>query len=339
MFGQPVTPGQPDEGPATGISVVMPIRDEERYLRDAVRRVLDQHYPGELEILLAVAPSQDDTHRIAEELAADEPRVTVLDNPSGFTPAGLNIAIRAARFPVVVRVDGHGELSEGYLATAVRLLEETGAANVGGVMDARGTNPLSEAVAAAYNSPLGLGGGGFHLAETPAGPAETVFLGAFRRDVLLEVGAFDETMHRAQDWELNYRLRKAGHLVYFSPELSVVYRPRDSYRALAKQFFTTGQWRRVVVRRYPETATPRYLAPPLTVLGVGAGVVGGLLGLALRSRLLTLLLVAPAVYLGFLMAATAAAPGISRAARIRLPVVLAIMHLAWGAGFIRGPRR
>lgn len=320
----------------SSISVIMPIRNEERYLRDAVQRVLDQGYPGELEILLAVAPSEDRTHEIAEELAAAEPRIVVLDNPSGYTPAGLNLAIRAARHPIVVRVDGHGELSEGYLDTVVRVLEETGAANVGGLMDARGSTPLSEAVAAAYNSRLGLGGGGFHLAQTPAGPAETVFLGAFRRDVLLEVGAYDETMHRAQDWELNYRLRKAGHVVYFTPELRVIYRPRDSYRALVRQFFTTGQWRRVVVRRYPETASLRYLAPPLTVLGVGTGLLGGLLGLALRSRVLTALPVAPAVYAAFLAAATVSVPHLSPAARLRLPLVLAIMHLAWGAGFIKG---
>lgn len=205
------------------VSVVMPVRNEEKHLRAAVARVLDQDYPGELELILAVGPSDDDTRRIADELASADPRVVVLDNPTGYTPAGLNIAIRHASNGVVVRVDGHGELSPGYIETAARLLGETGAANVGGLMDARGTGPLSEAVAAAYNSRLGLGGGGFHLADTPAGPADTVFLGVFRKDVLLDIGGFDETLHRAQDWELNYRLRRAGHLVHFSPDLRVVY--------------------------------------------------------------------------------------------------------------------
>ncbi|SHJ15055.1 Glycosyltransferase like family 2 [Tessaracoccus bendigoensis DSM 12906] len=320
----------------TSVSVVMPVRNEERHLRAAVQRVLDQHYPGDLELILAVGPSEDRTRQIADEAAALDPRVIVLDNPTGYTPAGLNIAIAAARHPIVVRVDGHGELSPDYIATAVDLIEATGAANVGGLMDARGSSPLSEAVAAAYNSRLGLGGGGFHLAETPAGPADTVFLGVFRKEALREIGGFDETLHRAQDWELNYRLRNAGHTVYFSPELRVVYRPRDSYRALVRQFFTTGQWRREVARRHPDTVSLRYLAPPAAVAGMSVGIVGGLLGLILRNRFLTALFVAPLLYLAFLAAATVSIPGLSAGARLRLPLVLAIMHIAWGAGFIRG---
>ena len=320
----------------SSVSVVMPVRDEERHLRAAVQGVLDQGYPGELELILSVGPSKDRTHEIAEQIAAEDPRVVVLDNPTGYTPAGLNVALAAASHPIVVRVDGHGELSDGYISTAVRLLEETGAANVGGLMDARGTSPLSEAVAAAYNSKFGLGGGGFHLADTPAGPAETVFLGVFRRDVLREIGGFDESLHRAQDWELNYRLRQAGHTVYFSPDLRVVYRPRDSFGALARQFYRTGQWRREVIRRHPDTLSLRYLAPPLTVAGGAVGLLGGLLGLVLRSRILTAMLLAPALYLAFLTAATASMKGLRPAARLRLPAVLAVMHVAWGSGFLKG---
>lgn len=318
------------------ISVIMPVLDEEPYLRDAVARVLEQDYDGEVEVLLAVGPSKDRTREIADSLAAADPRVRVLDNPTGRTPAGLNIAIRAARHDIVVRVDGHGELSAGYLATVARLLESTGAANVGGLMDARGATPFQAAVAAAYNSPFGLGGGGFHLADTPAGPAKTVYLGAFRRSALLELGGYDETMYRVQDWELNHRLRQAGHLVYFSPELRVTYWPRSSLSALATQFFRTGQWRREVMRRHPETRSLRYLAPPVAVTGVAAGLLGGVTGLMTGRRWLTAMFLAPAAYLAFLVVATLTMPAPSLAARLRLPVVLATMHVCWGAGFLRG---
>ena len=320
------------------VSVVMPIRNEERHLRAAVERVIDQHYPGDLEVVLAVAPSEDRTADIAAELAAADPRIVVVDNPAGHTPVGLNLAIARAAHDIIVRVDGHGELSRDYIATAVRLLEETGAGNVGGLMDARGTGPLSEAVAAAYNSRFGLGGGGFHLADTPAGPADTVFLGVFRRTALADVGGFDETLQRAQDWELNYRLRTAGHLVYFSPALRVAYRPRDSFGALARQFYRTGQWRREVARRHPETLSLRYLAPPVAVSAMGAGIVGGIVGLVLRNRLLTGLFIVPLTYLLFQGVATATMTGLSPAARLRLPAVLATMHIAWGLGFLVGVR-
>lgn len=318
------------------VSVVMPIRNEEQHLRAAVERVLEQHYPGELEVVLSVAPSEDRTRAVATELADRDSRIVVVDNPTGFTPAGLNIAIATASHNIIVRVDGHGELNAGYITHAVQTLEDTGAANVGGLMDAQGRTPLEQAIASAYNSRVGLGGGGFHLSSTPAGPARTVFLGVFRREALADVGGFDETLHRAQDWELNHRLRLAGHVVWFTPELRVVYRPRSSIRALASQFFLTGRWRREVVRRHPETLSLRYLAPPVAVTGLALGTVGGLLGVLLRNRLLSALLVAPLMYLVFLGGATVTMRDLPPAARLRFPLVLAIMHVCWGVGFIRG---
>ena len=318
----------------------MPVRNEEPHLEAAVGRVLAQGYAGELEVVIAVGPSSDRTREIADSLAATDERIVVVDNPTGFTPAGLNLAIEAASHELIVRVDGHAELCPGYITTAVETLRATGAANVGGLMDAQGRTPFEQAVAAAYNSHLGLGGGGFHLAATPAGPADTVFLGVFRRDALKEVGGFDESLHRAQDWELNYRLRRAGHLVWFTPELRVVYRPRSSLRALAKQFHLTGRWRREVIRRHPETASRRYLAPPAAALGTGVGLGAGMTGVWLRRPWLAAMLAFPMLYLGFLVFATLTMRGVPAAARLRLPMVLATMHLAWGIGFLRGlPRR
>jgi succinoglycan biosynthesis protein ExoA len=319
------------------VSVIMPALNEERHLEGAIRRVLDQEYPGELEVIVAVGPSTDRTREIADALAATDSRVRVVDNPAARTPSALNLGIGAAQHKIIVRVDGHGELTDGYIQRAVELLEETGAANVGGVMDAQGTTPFEEAVATAYTTRLGLGGGAFHLAESPAAEAETVFLGVFRKDALIAVGGFDETMHRAQDWELNYRLRSSGHKIWFSPELRVTYRPRSTLRALMKQMYETGKWRRELVRRHPETATVRYLAPPMTLLAVLGGSVAGLLGVIVDSRLLRIGFLAPVGYLALIFGGSlATSRPMSAAARLRLPLVLAATHLAWGAGFLRG---
>jgi glycosyltransferase involved in cell wall biosynthesis len=315
----------------------MPVLNEERHLEAAIRRVLSQDYPGELEVIIAAGPSSDRTHEIAVGLSAADSRIRVVDNPAARTPAALNLGIAAAQHEIIVRVDGHGELTDGYIRRAVELLDETGAANVGGVMDAQGTTPFEEAVAVAYTTRLGLGGGAFHLADSPAAEAETVFLGVFRKDALVSVGGFDESMHRAQDWELNYRLRTNGHKIWFSPELRVTYRPRSTLRALIKQMYETGTWRREVVRRHPETATIRYLAPPLTLVGVLAGSAAGIIGVIFDSRLLRVGFLAPAGYLALIIGGSmAAARPTSVAARLRLPLVLVATHLAWGAGFLIG---
>src|SRR5438105_977258 len=131
---------------STPVSVIMPVRNEERHLAEAVRHVLAQDYPAGIEVVLAVGPSGDATARIARELAAADSRVTVVDNPSGRIPAANNAAIKASRFPIVARVDGHALIPPGYLKLAVRTLAETGADDVGGVMAAVGVTPFEQAV-------------------------------------------------------------------------------------------------------------------------------------------------------------------------------------------------
>ena len=320
-----------------GVSVVMPIRNEERHLRVAVGQVLEQDYPGELELVVALAPSTDRTEQIAEELAAQDGRVRVVRNPACITPAGLNAAIAEAKHQVIVRVDGHGILSPGYIQRAVELLEETGAANVGGMMAARGETPFEQAVARAYTRPLGLGGGRFHIGGEP-GPVDSVYLGVFRRDVLERLGAFDETFVRAQDWELNYRIRQAGETIWFSPELQVTYRPRRSLRDLARQFFDTGRWRRAVVRQHKGTMGLRYLAPPLAFAGCVVGVLAGVAGMATGVPWLLLGFCPPALYLiGVLVGAVPTGAGLPLGAKAWLPLAVVVMHLSWGAGFLFSP--
>lgn len=218
----------PAQSPA--VSVIMPVLNEERHLRNSVRHILEQEYDGEMEVVIALGPSTDRTDEIAAELVTEtadsaRARVQTVPNPTGRTPAALNAAIKASKHPVVVRVDGHGMLSPNYIATAVRLLEETGAQNVGGIMHAEGENDWERAVAAAMTSKIGVGNAAFHTGGE-AGPAETVYLGVFRRAALEQQGGYNEEFIRAQDWELNFRIREAGGQIWFSPELRVQYRPR-----------------------------------------------------------------------------------------------------------------
>jgi succinoglycan biosynthesis protein ExoA len=326
------------------VSVVMPVRDEEGHLADSVRHVLAQDYPGPLELVLSVGPSHDRTEQIARELAAGEPRITVVANPSGTIPAALNAAVRAARHSVIARVDGHAMLPTGYLSTAVALLAETGAADVGGIMAAEGVTTFEQAAAWGMTSKAGVGSAGWHTGGG-AGPADSVYLGVYRREAIEQAGGYDEGMLRAEDWELNYRIRARGDLIWFTPELRVTYRPRASVRRLASQYFHYGRWRRVVMREHPETASLRYLAPPAAAALAGLGLLAGLAGLAGIAAgapavgWLTTGLVIPLTYLAGIAAISAAlSRGVPAGVRARLPLVLCVMHMCWGTGFLTSPR-
>ncbi|SDQ88163.1 Glycosyltransferase, catalytic subunit of cellulose synthase and poly-beta-1,6-N-acetylglucosamine synthase [Thermostaphylospora chromogena] len=313
------------------ISVIMPVLNEERHLREAVRQVLNQAYDGPIEVVLAVGPSRDRTQEVADALAAEDPRVTVVPNPTGRTPNALNAAIAASRHQIVARVDGHAMLPADYLKVAVETLEETGADNVGGIMAAEGRTPFECAVARAMTSKLGVGGARFHTGGE-AGPADTVYLGVFRRSALDRVGGYDEHFLRAQDWEMNHRIRATGGLVWFQPRMRVSYRPRSTVRALAKQYFHYGRWRRVVAHTHQGTINMRYLAPPLAVLAMLAGV--------LISPFFWPGLLIPGAYaVGILAGSLVTGRGLAPAALVRLPIAYATMHISWGWGFLTSPRR
>ncbi|MCK2036300.1 glycosyltransferase family 2 protein [Microbacterium sp. SSW1-49] len=321
----------------------MPVLNERAYLQHAVESVLAQDLDGPAELVLALGPSTDGTTELARSLAAVDDRIRLVDNPAAHIPVGLNAAIRASRYPTIIRVDAHSELSPGYAARALRTLDRTGAANVGGVMHAEGRTPFQKAVARLYNSPVGLGGGAYHGGARES-EAESAYLGVMRRDVLDEVGLFDETIRRGEDWELNLRIRQAGHLVWFDPALSVTYWPRESWLRLARQFRATGAWRGELVRRFGRRNGLRFFAPPALVLIVAVAIVIGVLQLTgVLSG--TAALVAAAIYLplvayALLVFAVALAPG-GGGVRQRLwtLLVLPTMHLAWGFGFLGGVLR
>ncbi|MEN9906367.1 MAG: hypothetical protein RL475_565 [Actinomycetota bacterium] len=314
--------------PHPSISVILPVLNEETHLEEAVHSILSQDYQGKIEVILAVGPSRDRTLEIAQSISRRDSRVVLVDNPTGRTAAGLNIALNKSQSPVVVRVDGHAHIPNDYLSLIVEILNKTGAVNVGGVMAAVGTTPFERAVAGAMRSPLGVGASRFHTGGE-AGIVDTVYLGAFRREALVAIGGFDERFTRAQDWELNFRLRENGGVVYFDPRLHVTYRPRSTVQALAKQYFEYGRWRRVVSRRHSGTINYRYLAPPFALVGFTLSLIAGFF--------LPILFIPAAIYLLFVLAAS-----VRIASSIReyflLLTVIPTMHFAWGAGFISSPK-
>jgi len=315
--------------PKREISVVLPVLNEGKYLADSVNSILSQNFSGAIEVILAVGPSQDQTLKIAQSIQARDSRVVVVENPTGKTAAGLNLAIAAARYSIIVRVDGHSQIPHDYCETAFQILNETGAVNVGGIMAAEGVSLFERAVARAMRSPLGVGAARFHTGGG-AGESDTVYLGCFRKEALLAVGGFDERFTRAQDWELNFRLRQSGGVVYFDPRLTVTYRPRSTIKALAKQYFEYGRWRRVVSRRHQGSINYRYLAPPFTVVATSLSLIaGGLFG--------PLFFIPALVYSVFILGSSIII-GKSLGEILCLPTILLTMHISWGLGFLTSPK-
>lgn len=323
-----------------GVSYVMPILNEADYVEAAIESIMLQEYSGPVELVLALAPSTDGTAEIVGRLARSDERIRVVDNDDIDIPAGLNCAIAAARHPVIVRVDAHTQLSVGYTARGVETLRRTGAANLGGIMVATGEPGFQAAVARAYNSPFGLGGGAYHAEDAVEGPAESAYMGIMLADAVRDVGGYDESVRRGEDWELCYRLRQGGHLVWLDPRLKVSYWPRDNWPDLCRQFYATGVWRGELARRPGIRNSVRFFAPPALVIAVllslvvasvhAAGVITGPWGVVAW-----MLYAGPIAYAILLILVGMRSTG-SVLDRMRLVAVFATMHLVWGFGFIRG---
>ncbi len=306
------------------VDVIVPAKDVGDTIRPALEAVRAQTYP--LLGSVVVAASDGGTADAARNCGA-----VVVDNPSGRTPTGLNLALTHTTADVIARVDAHSVIPPGYLARAVQVLMDTGADVVGGMQVPVGRTAWEKAIAAAMSSRLGAGDARYRIGGKP-GPADTVYLGVFRKTTLERLGGYDERFDRNQDYELNQRIRDSGGTVWFDPGLEVAYRPRGSLAGLARQYFDYGRWKREFARRHPGSLRPRQLAPPLLVLGLALAIIAGLwwpwAWLVVGAYLLVLALF-----------------GLSRLGSIGpgaflIPLALAAMHWSWGLGFLLGrPRR
>ena len=313
------------------LSVVVPVRNEQNYLETSVLSILEQNYPGELEIILAIGPSVDDTSDIAAQLNAKYPEIQLVQNPKGLTTTGLNLAIDKASGAVIARVDAHSQVSPNYFTRGVELLKEQGAVLVGGIMQAQGRSPLQSAVAAGYRSRIGIGGGSHHIGGV-AREAESVYLGIFDADALREVSGYNESIIRGEDWDLAQRLKENGGKVWFSPELVVDYWPRSNIKSLAWQFYTTGVWRGQLTRWDIRKASLRYFVPPLfLLLAIALGV-----AYAYRAISLQVFAIPTILYLLAVFFASTTARNIVLLGRLAIFIVFPVMHLSWAAGFWQG---
>jgi glycosyltransferase involved in cell wall biosynthesis len=315
------------------VSILLPVRNEEKYIKSCLQSLLSQDYPlGKIEILIADGLSTDNTRSVINELKLDHSHISLFDNPGRIVPVGLNILIREAKGDVIIRVDGHTTISSDYIRQCVQALGSSGAQNVGGRMNAVGSNLFGKAVAAATSTPFGIGGGRFHFSEKQEW-VDTVYLGAWPKTVFEEIGLFDEELVRDQDDEFNYRLRASGGKILLTPKVKSFYTVRSSPKALWKQYFEYGFWKVRVLQKHPRQMSPRQFVPLAFVVAL---ILTFLLSLMFPWGWKALLALLAVYLLANLSASVMAASGQGFKKLILLPLAFAIIHLSYGLGFLGG---
>jgi glycosyltransferase involved in cell wall biosynthesis/SAM-dependent methyltransferase/GT2 family glycosyltransferase len=314
-------------------AVLVPVLDEARHLERALRTMSAQELDGDLEILVIDGGSTDASRDIVARLSREDARIRLLDNPAGRTPNALNIGLRASSGTYVVRMDAHALYPRDYIARGIERLERGDVACASGPQVAVGDQPTAVAVARALQSPLGVGGARFRRADGPERDVDSGFCGVWRRDLLIELGGWDEDWPVNQDAELAARIRARGGRIVCVPEMAAQYLTRSSLRALARQYWRYGQYRAKTARRHPGGLRRSHVLPPALVGLVAAAALPTRRGRPLRRGV--------ALYATALLAEgrRMARRDATARAGVRVTAALATMHLSWGAGFLEGCRR
>lgn len=310
------------------VTVVLPVRNEERSITACLESVLAQDYPN-LQVVVVDGESTDATVARVEALIRRDPRVELVTDGRRSIPAALNTGLAAARGRWLVRVDGHSTIPPGYVSRAVGRLRNSGWAAVGGRKDGIGRTSQGRAVAAAMASKFGVGNSVYHhgIAE---GPVDHIPFGVYPVALLRSVGGWDERLAANEDYELDYRLRLAGHQLLFDPRLRIEWESRQTVRDLLRQYHRYGRGKADVAVLHPESLGPRHLLPPAFVAYLAMSAV-----VAVRRPGRAALMVSPYVA-ALALASARTARGLAPGERRHVPLAFAAMHLGWGAGFWAG---
>lgn len=247
------------------VSIIVPCRNEEDYIDHCLASVLLQEdLSPRSEVLVIDGESDDRTGELVAAWQRKDKRVRLIPNPKRHVSAALNLGIDVAENDLIIRMDAHTHYASDYVKECIRVLEKTGAKNVGGPARTNASGYVQEAIRLAYHHPLVVGGSRFHNVNYE-GPVDTVTYGCWRKSTLLEIGGFDERLIRNQDDELNFRINKAGGIVWQSPSIRSWYWPRSTLRALAKQYFQYGYWKAKVIEKHRQPASIRHVIPVIFV--------------------------------------------------------------------------
>lgn len=318
---------------APTVSVIIPCRNERDHIQSTLQSILSQEVPdGGFEVIVADGMSDDGTRNILMQLAEEDYRLHIIDNPYGIVSTGLNAAIRLARGEVIMRMDVHTSYAPDYIRQCVKLLNETAADNVGGPWVAAGKGTMGKAIAAAFQSSFANGGAPSHDPNY-SGPVDSVYLGCWRRDIFDRIGFFDEELVRNQDDEFNLRVSRSGGKIWQSTKIKSRYHPRETLRHLFCQYVQYGYWKARIIQKHSLPASIRHVIPAFFVFVL---CVLPVLSIFSVTALWALVAVVSS-YLAFNMVASTYTAGSSDWLLFPfLPGVFATFHFAYGWGFLKG---
>ena len=316
------------EEPTPAVTVVVPARNEQASIGGCLDSILAQDW-DDLEVLVVDAHSTDATRDIVEQFRRRDHRVRLIHNPRQIIPVALNLALAEASGTWFVRIDAHATVPTDYVRRAVEHLQTGAFGAVGGRKDGVGRTPAGRAVAAAMSSRFGVGGSTYHFG-TEQSEVEHVPFGAYPVQLLRSLGGWNETLRVNQDFELDFRLRRAGYRILFDPRLRINWQSRQSVRDLYRQYHRYGRGKVVVASLHPTSLRARHLAPPaLILLLVGAA------SMAPHRPRAAAALVSPYL-IALSVATTRTAAALDPPARRQVAPAFLAMHVGWGLGFWRG---
>jgi succinoglycan biosynthesis protein ExoA len=315
------------------VSVIIPARNEEKWIRGCLDSVLSNDFPRDrLEVLVVDGMSEDRTKGIVRSFASDYPFIRMVDNPQRIIPTALNIGIREARGEIIVRMDAHTTYATDYIRQAVLALETSGAAMVGAVQTPTGDTAVTRAIASATNCPFGVGNSYYHYGQQSRWVEDSVYLGVWYKRTLTELGGFNEKWLVNEDSELNHRVRQAGGKILLSVSLRCSYHVRCSLTALGRQYFRYGMWRAKTFLIHPSSLGWRQLVPPVFVVCL-------LLSLAVVRISPLLALLVPCAYVLVNLLVSAAIMTRKGGRHFLVPIAFSTIHISWGIGFLVGLAR
>src|SRR3990170_1642748 len=317
--------------PLPFVSVIVPMRNEERYIGECLSSLAGQDYPHDrFEVLVVDGGSKDGSRDVVDPfLRNGAVEVRLLENPHRTTARGLNVGIAEARGEVIARIDAHAAPHTSFLSECVAALRASGADAVGGPIESVGRGLVGEAIALAMSFPFGIGNAAFRYSEREQ-YTDTVAFPAYRRDVFERVGLFED-IPSGEDDEFHLRLGERGGRLLLTPRIGSVYYPRSSLAGLAGQYLGYGRAKARVLSLHPGSTRVRQLAPPAFVGALG---LTGLLALLRGPFARPFLVVAGAYALASLVASLVLARRSGWRYLPLLPLVFACLHVSYGLGFL-----